>query len=105
MLDSVVARTVHAAHLLELACHDQGEWGIAVGGAVSPATRSLAINSIVIEANFAPQCWVITPFLTAELQLNGETVAVRPVAVPDEEVGFSVSWRFSVVVPEVASIH
>lgn len=105
MLDEIVARTVAQARLLEKACHDQGEWEIAIGRAVSPAIRIMTADSIIIEAVFAPQCWVSTPYMTAELRLGGQTQSARPIAVPDDEVEFSICWRFEVKTPQVASIR
>jgi hypothetical protein len=103
--DSVVARTVHAARLLEKACHDQGQWTIALGNSAVIARRFLTEDAVVIEAEFAPQCWVYSPDRVAELRLNGEAQDVRPVAVPDEETEFTVRWRFTVIDPHVVSLR
>ena len=105
MLDSLVARTIHAARLLELVCYDRGKWEISLGNAISPAERITSDDSVLLRAAFAPQCWVSSPDLIAELLHNGHPIAARPVAVPDEEIEFAISWRFTVALPEVASIR
>jgi hypothetical protein len=104
MLDYAVARTVHAARLLELAWNSDGEWTIAIGSAVSPARRIITDRSIIIIADFAPQCWVNSPRMTAELSLDGICMSVRPIKVPDDEVTFAIRWMFEVPEPEVASV-
>jgi hypothetical protein len=107
VLDHIVARTVHAARLLEMVCqdHEAEHWEIAIGAAVAPARRVLVESSIIIRADFPAQCWVGSPQQTAELRLHGELQAVRPIVVPDDEVPFSIDWKFDVRVPEVASVR
>lgn len=105
MLDYLISRTVHAAHLLEQACHSQEDWEIVLGHAIAPAQRIISDESIVIEAMFPASCWVLSPEMIAELRCGGELADARPVIVPDDEVPFAVQWRFEVREPVVASVR
>ena len=62
-------------------------------------------DSVLIRADFPAQCWLFTPDRMAELRLNGETRDVRPIALPDKDVEFSVQWTFSVADPHVMSLR
>ena len=102
--DWAVARTVHAAHLMEKVCHDRGQWQICVGREVLAASRVISREAIIIQAEFTARCWVNNPYVTAELLCDGVTLKVRPIRVPDEEVPFTVQWTFTLTEPRVASL-
>lgn len=83
-LDTLVARAVHAARLLERAVHDPGPWAMEYAGQVFPADRVIHADHVHIVATMPAQCWLGDPESPLSLLIDGEVVAVRRIPHPGD---------------------
>lgn len=96
-LDTLAARAVYAARLLERAIHSPGPWKISWGPFTVDAVRAIHDDRVVFSAEFPDACFIEQPASTATLLDAGEVVSVREVAFPGDGA-FSMDW---VVAPDV----
>lgn len=100
-LDTLAARAVYAARLLERAVHSSGPWTIAWGPFEVEASREVGDDRVVFRAEFPDACFIEAPAPTATLSDAGEVVSVREVEFPGDGA-FSLEWIVAPAVPVAA---
>lgn len=105
-LDTLVARAVHQAHVLERAVNESGSWTMTLGtpsksaAQVSAARRDLYDDRVVFTAEFAP---TIEQATMVTLNLNGAMQSVRTVEFATTAEAFAVTWVIeAAAVPSLA---
>jgi len=94
-LDTLVARVVHQARVLERATNEVGPWTMTLGTPgqstyrVAPARRDLFEDRIVFTAEF-PDC--DEQATTVTLDLDGRMESVRPAEFVTTNGPFAITW-------------